>query len=501
LESPWVGRLRPSIGILPAAPVERTYPSDANPTRIAHHLHATSGRRPGPRTRYRWRRLRHDVVRKQPRDTGSRRRSSPARLEDHAQLLVVQAAAARRADRPAGWLALVLYALDQQRPPGARRRDARDNLARIAAVLAVSGDWRSGRRARPGRQTTAALLALAERTVQRHWRLLEGLGLAERESEGRLLDEAGRVAALLEESATSAQRRRWSDRSEWRLVFPGWVREICDEQLVPYVAAAQRLLADLGGPARWSDEPKAVDNAAGQLSGSGSVAPSTVLKVLETVPVRRGSSFWRCRAVDNGPGEPGNAEEPIGGATRHSPTAGGGSGRSGYAPETVVLARQVVAEGRLPFARGAEVHKVASVLRRLRGWTLGDVVAEAELRLYECRQQMLRRVDSPAGYLRWLLKHAVPQEPLAQITAALGGPGRRSAEAVDWAHRRAMQIDHAAARRGRWQAQDRTAVPAAESVGGRAARALVEREAQRSREAKLAAARRREELNERWRRV
>ena len=80
-------------------------------------------------------------------------------------------------------------------------------LHRVAAGVAVDADWRSGRRALPGRARLAELVGCSERAVTGAWRRAEDLGWMERTHQGRHL--------------TAAERRelgRSNDRAEFDIV-------------------------------------------------------------------------------------------------------------------------------------------------------------------------------------------------------------------------------------------------------------------------------------------
>jgi len=80
-------------------------------------------------------------------------------------------------------------------------------LPRVAAILALDSDWRSGRRALPGRARTATLAGCCERAVTSAWRRATAvLGWAVRTRQGRRL--------TLEERTTLG---RWNDRAEYDL--------------------------------------------------------------------------------------------------------------------------------------------------------------------------------------------------------------------------------------------------------------------------------------------
>ncbi|WP_255436160.1 hypothetical protein [Salinispora sp. H7-4] len=94
------------------------------------------------------------------------------------------------------------------REAGARmcRRGRPSRLARVAAVLAVDSDWRTGRRALPGRERSAQLAGCTTRTVTDCWARAEALGWARRTHHGRRLSLAERT-----------ERGRCNDRAEFDL--------------------------------------------------------------------------------------------------------------------------------------------------------------------------------------------------------------------------------------------------------------------------------------------
>ena len=484
----------------------RTGAPSTSPRRPARPANApTPGqvRKPGPKRRDQsWRRmfLHASPIAKAPRATGSQRRLSPGRMVDHAALLAVQARSAHKAPRPAAWLACVLYDLENNRPAGASRSDARDNIYRIAATMAVSGDWGSGRRSRPGRQVAAAITGRAERTVERHLQLLEGRDLARREIEGKLLTAEQRATNAQDDDVSPDQRLRWADRAEWTLTIPDWVRDITDEQIAPYVPIALALIDDLAAPTRPSDPVdndggKAVDNCPGQTPRTGSVAPSTVLKVISSLPVRRGS-FSQPVPVEKpvaapSPVTPEKPKEPKGGASRPSPTERGplgtGTGRR-LDPQALSLARQALTDSRLGFLAGADLYPTANVLTRLAqaGWGVDDLVAEINLRLTECHKTLLDRADRPASYLKWLLSHAVPGEPPAQIAAALEETAREIA------------LAQATARQRDWDDAERRRLAGRTGDGRRQALAMAERITEQRRQERLAEAAGRPDVDDLW---
>jgi hypothetical protein len=106
-------------------------------------------------------------------------------------------------------------------------------LHRVAAGTAVDADWRSGRRALPGRARLAELVGCSERAVTSAWRRAMALGWMERTREGRRL--------------TLAERRetgRSNDRSEFDIVQLH-TSEVDTELRAEWVPVALGVLGDL----------------------------------------------------------------------------------------------------------------------------------------------------------------------------------------------------------------------------------------------------------------
>jgi hypothetical protein len=388
--------------------------------------------------------------------------------------LRTQARAAARAGRPVAWLALVLYRLAAERPKGASK-----TTGQVAALMVASADFRSGARTRPGRAQSAGMLGVSDRTVERHWRIIEGTDAAVLTEPGDLLsaDERAEVAADPEE------RDRWRDRQEWRLVIPGWVAELpTDVDMAPYERQARQLLAEIAYtplPHPAAPAPAAgtqpVDNAPGaDVVVKDRVAPSPCGEVLTYLPHR--CQFSRNRPSGRGKG---------GAASRRSPTKNGSRhdrrrGRR-LAPEAVVLARELLEGGRLPWLRGAPLPMVAATLSRLATaavpWTALDVKAEADRRLASTTFSQPAVPAAPVAYLRWLLAEADPARPPVQA--------RDQAMLAEADQVRERML---AARR---EHAERTAaaVPAAESSSGRAALQIARHEVAKA-AARRAAARR-----------
>lgn len=165
------------------------------------------------------------------------------------------ATAEARVAELAGWVERLRACLDAYgRPhPGSRgrpvelladvmARDAADRstlrgrpgaLHRVAAVVAVDADWRTGRRALPGRARTAELAGCSERAVTSAWRRGEHLGWAVRTRQGRRLSLAERV-----------ELARSNDRAEFDLVQL-YRSDVASELRAAWVPVALGVLGDV----------------------------------------------------------------------------------------------------------------------------------------------------------------------------------------------------------------------------------------------------------------
>lgn len=375
-----------------------------------------------------------------------------------------QARAAIEAGRPVAWLARALYALDAH---GLKGTSA--NTGRTAAVLAASADFRSGRRARPGRLVSAELLGVSERTIERHWRLLERVGAAEVTTPGRHLS----ADEHAETRETEGERTRWRDRQEWRLLSPACLDDVQgDVDLTPYeLRAAELLGAIAGGNTRRNVRP--VDNRSDGLSPDQSrVAPS-----------RRGSAFHIRSSSHWFPPNPKihsirpNGRVQGGGAPRHSPTKKVRTGRSGQSARrmpvaAVELARDVLSRGRMPWLYRSPRPMLAAALSGLASceWTARDVETAVHARLAAAGVSSPSFGPArPVAYLRWLLADVDPDQPPAQARDArsLAAAGARSERTV--AERAAAAVRFEQARAARGGRAHRHALAAAPDARARAA--------------------------------
>jgi hypothetical protein len=353
----------------------------------------------------------------------------------------------------------------------------------VAAMMAVSGERRSGNRARPGRACTAQLVGISEQAVTVHWRHLERLGWCTRTVRG---------------GAVSFRRRivegHANDRAEWRIALP------------------HRILTGGGltGPGGLLDRATAVltelAERAEALADAAQVRAEAVAAELVVLgaPQARPAELHRCNLLLPPGGTQGSNQSScylgfvlpahaiiaryVPGSVR--PSGRGGASRPAAArtrrrspslerprkpyrmcPRALDLARALCApDGLILAVRRAPVVQVAAVLRRFAGWTVEDVLAAAEARLVARGAGRTwtppNRARRPAAWLRWLLADADPVTPPVQV--------RRASEL-----QRAEQL-RAAAEVARVGAMER--VKTARGAGGEArqlARAVAARAGQR----------------------
>jgi len=426
---------------------------------------------------------RHTNIVATPAGTGRVLVRRPAK----AAILRRQAAAALRAGRPAAWLTLVLYGARTQALKGIS-----PTTARLAALMAASGDFGSGRRSRPGRALAAQMLGVSERTVERHWRLLEALAVAVMTTPGTWLS-AERRAELAD---APDERDRWRDRQEWHLVIPAWAHELTPtaaEALAVCEAEARRLLAELaaGTPAttRSTSTP-----AAAAVDNPDPAAPAASSRV---APSRSGSVSSWVQGISWFPQLRPPAGRQGGAAARHSPTRNGatsGPGRARYrGPQPGdQLARDVLRARRLPWLTRSPRYMLRAALSRFEsaGWTAADIECETALRLQTTRHSIPAGGPArPVAFLRWLLAEAELERPPAQTHAA--ELAAEAAAAADRAQQRAENAERASwggpghqaaqavARRAAGRAVGRRADATAAAAAERAAAAVRARTAGR----------------------
>jgi hypothetical protein len=348
------------------------------------------------------------AIRRLPTITCSTRVLSVQLLDRNARRVSRQARAAARHGRAVEWLAMVMYGLDRFRPSGARRVDARANLAHTAAIAAAVADFGTGRHAMPGLQDSAAQTGRAERTITRHWGTLATLGVLQLTDPGRWLtaDERHQVYA------DPDQRDRWRNRNEFALLIPDWVREVSDEELAPWLARARAVLARVIAPDQADDHGASVPD-------TRSVYPPSGADLVLYLPVRRtkfsltAASARRRRPDRRRPPNRPNGRAEVGAASRLSPTRKNTPGRGrALPPEAVSLAAQLATDARFPWLADSPRYMLAATVRRLADrWTADDIHAHVEATLRDRGWTMPPWVIAPVKYLALLLTGADAQLP------------------------------------------------------------------------------------------
>jgi hypothetical protein len=131
---------------------------------------------------------------------------------------------------------------------------------RVAAVLALDGDWRSGRRARPGRALTAALAGCTEAAVTGAWKSLQACGWADRTEVGGLAPIGRRREGLhrlrAEFDVEQLHRAPAAARAPYRAIALQVYRDLL-VQAVDQLAAAEDLVDQLrvsaAAPTSWAE--------------------------------------------------------------------------------------------------------------------------------------------------------------------------------------------------------------------------------------------------------
>jgi hypothetical protein len=415
------------------------------------------------------------VVRHLPKDPGSWYRLQAGGLERAARKQALAAVRALRSPRPVAWLALALYQVRREHGAAMARADVRRIVGHLLTSLAVTSDYRSGRRSRPGRQVSAAIAECAERTVERWWPKFGELGLLQRTKAGKLLP-AGERQTSFEDPYPDpdATDVRWRDRAEFTLLLSREVQEgLSVEDLWPYLVDATQMLAELASrigplPARAAARVLPVDSSPSSVALSLVLDFLSCLTVTNSLSVERPRTIKAKRATSRRVRRPDGREVHKGGASRLSPTEEGAPDRPEVTPEALATASQVVSRGFFPGLGPWATRKVAERLLELPTWTPEDIELEAQRRLDACHKHLVSSPDSPFGYFRWLLAYADPDRPPFQARQAIAG------------HLTVMRTAREQARHAMWDARD-AAAAALDSPARAAARAAAARAAERGR--------------------
>lgn len=430
------------------------------------------------------------------------------------------AGVALRRGRPVAWLTLVLYGLAVRAPKGVS-----GTTGVVAALMAISADFASGRRARPGRRNTAELVNVVERTVERQWRLIEALGVLKVVALGAHLDVAQREASAVCEQGEDCPgpetcsmgpecpvEMRWRDRREWDLVLPAWAADIPVEdgellaqcqaravQLIEAMTAAvrHRHPGKRRGPGKPSTPlPVPVEptcTPAQPVACTGSTGPAWPLdnrpagrstryrRVAPSVPglllclyVQGLNQFsYRPKADYSRPG----GRVQGGAAPRHSSTrTKRGAAVRRRRPQMPVaalqLARELLDQGNLPFLTLAPWPMLVTALARFAGagWTARDVEEAVVAKLAADDRTLMANPGKPVAYLtRYLLAGVDPDQPPAQHREAALAAARVESQAARSREAARRDRDHQAHGGRGHQATRQTARAAAERATARAA--------------------------------
>jgi hypothetical protein len=435
-------------------------------------------------------------------------------------------------------LADLLARLEVEAAGRASRRGRPSVTRYVGAVLAVDADWRSGRRAMPGRERTAWLLDCSDRAIYGAWRQVAALGWAERTRVG------GR---------NSLQRRletgRPNDRAEFdvlqlhrsqvptaaRATFLPAALALLGELMQRAVTVLEReqealdgLRARAGGWTDWPEQVRrtqlrAAVNRTREAVTDGIPAAVLTTNICRSHPVSRGEhvsscEWWGLRfsrriMIHKCEAEVGLSAGDNGGASRPSPTTSGrldlesGCFRRSQAARRPRTAGRPSGRSRRPIVRpwAAWAPQLARDLVELWPWVaemprawlhaiLGSALGEggpdwtaARLARWVTEQHarpVLMQPAAPAAYLRTLLTEAFsgPATP--------PHPARRHTE-----HRRQVaaaagveQAARFAVRRAELDERD-AAAAAATGTGRDQARAMLARIAAHRRTATRPAAR------------
>ncbi|QSB07153.1 hypothetical protein [Natronoglycomyces albus] len=362
-----------------------------------------------------------------------------------------QMEALTRTTQPIIRLAAIIAKLDIELP---RRRGKR--LEMLLAYMTVLSDWRSGRRSRPGRDTSAALLGITADHVRKLWRRLEALELIERTATGQHL-------AHDEVKRQPREEYHVVQRSEWTLPAPEGiyaedVQASHIDRALAALAAVAELLATLDdGPAETVEVTGHMVAAWRSLMSEranqekDSYCCPIYRFISSTLPSRSPSSLpkaaygrtWQEAATKEGQKRQRRAK------------------RRAMNPQALELARSLRNDSRLPQLKNAPLPILVNSLtaRANAGWTASDVV-KAVQRAVEARNSRWGYYDPPIN----------PDKSIAWLSRLLGEvadiyPVQRPPHVV--------AEEAAEASRAR-QAARRTAAPAVVRTAGDRRRARIQ---------------------------
>jgi len=285
-----------------------------------------------------------------------------------------QLEALTRVTQPVIRMAAALVLLERKIP---RRRGK--NLDVLLAHMLACGDWKSGRRSRPGRAVTAAILNVEEDTVRKMWRRMESFGILVRTAEGTRL--AHDIVKLQEpEEYHIADRAEWTVRNAPDVYAEDVTPAHIERAVGAFAALAERLaemdadLAPLEAPLAAMSESWTALLATRSQQGNGAYICPINGFLFSTLPsqVRSSSPSTAYGQKDE---KDGAKRRPKSATTSRRPGSRSSSGRR-MDPDSLDLARELLDEDRLPQLRGSNIVFLASTVRSRAkaGWSASDVV-------------------------------------------------------------------------------------------------------------------------------
>lgn len=381
-----------------------------------------------------------------------------------------QMAALARTTQPIIRLAAIIAKLDMDIPQ--RRGMTREVLL---AYMIMCGDWRSGKRSRPGRPCSSKILGREEDSVRKMWRELEGLGILVRTAKGRFIPHA-------EVKLQDPEDYHVADRSEWTVPIPKGVyaeditQAHVDRAVKAFALLAERLAvldADLAPiteavAAMTEGWRNLIDTRASQAKD----AKFCLIYGFINVVVRSkhcSKSLPRAGKPDKTKSSADLASLGPRSATKSQAGPARKVRRRRMDPDAVALARSLRTEKRLPQLRHVKTAQLAATVdsRAKAGWTAWDVaqaVAEAVQRrrdnwgVYKVDVHLMR----PTAWLKTLLAEVTDRYPVERpphVQAEALSAAAREATAAAQAERAAYEARRAERATGYGTGRPRIVVP------------------------------------------
>lgn len=400
-----------------------------------------------------------------------------------------------RMTQPVIRMAAALVLLERKIP---RRRGK--NLDVLLAYMFSCADWKSGRRSRPGRADSAAILDVQEDTVRKLWRRLEDLELITNTCTGIHLSRE-QVAEQEPEEYHVADRSEWTMRNAPGVYAEDVTPEHIERAVGAFAALAERLaemdadLAPLEGPlAAMSESWRRLLAARSEQGEKSYICPINGF-LFSTLPHKVCSSS-PSTAYGQKDKKDGATRRPKSATTSGRPGKRAGSKRR-MNPDALDLAYELLGEDRLPQLRGSDIRFLASTVhsRAVAGWKVSDVVRAVQAACQR-RSEQYGYFDPPKRQdvrraSAWLKAMLAEVEDLYPVDIPPHRAAAAAAEELRADRRTAAQERRAQAdRRAEPGSQPRIVIPArrrahtgpedlfADSVAARQRAARIEREDQ-----------------------